>query len=50
MSANTATATENTRIETDSIGEVAVPMDRYWGAQTQRLKQHSLLKAGIRRK
>ena len=26
----------DTRIETDSFGEVAVPADRYWGAQTQR--------------
>ncbi len=25
-----------TRIETDSMGEVAVPADKYWGAQTQR--------------
>ena len=25
-----------TRIESDSMGEVAVPADRYWGAQTQR--------------
>jgi fumarate hydratase, class II len=25
-----------TRIETDSMGEVRVPADRYWGAQTQR--------------
>ncbi len=25
-----------TRIEGDSMGEVAVPADRYWGAQTQR--------------
>ena len=25
-----------TRIETDSLGEMAVPADRYWGAQTQR--------------
>ena len=25
-----------TRIETDSLGEVDVPADRYWGAQTQR--------------
>jgi fumarate hydratase class II len=24
------------RIETDSLGEVKVPIDRYWGAQTQR--------------
>ena len=27
---------ENKRIEHDSMGEVAVPADRYWGAQTQR--------------
>ncbi|QQS12266.1 MAG: class II fumarate hydratase [Rhodospirillales bacterium] len=26
----------DTRIETDSLGEVAVPASRYWGAQTQR--------------
>ncbi|NIA68578.1 class II fumarate hydratase [Pelagibius litoralis] len=26
----------DTRIETDSMGEIAVPADRYWGAQTQR--------------
>lgn len=25
-----------TRIETDSMGPVEVPADRYWGAQTQR--------------
>jgi fumarate hydratase, class II len=25
-----------TRVETDSMGEVLVPEDRYWGAQTQR--------------
>ena len=24
------------RIETDSLGAVEVPADRYWGAQTQR--------------
>ena len=24
------------RIETDSMGEVRVPADKYWGAQTQR--------------
>ncbi|MEZ4684931.1 MAG: class II fumarate hydratase [Bacteroidia bacterium] len=28
------------RIETDSIGEVQVPSDRYWGAQTQRSKDN----------
>jgi fumarate hydratase class II len=35
MSAETAT-----RIETDTMGEVAVPADRYWGAQTQRSLQN----------
>jgi fumarate hydratase class II len=29
-----------TRIETDSMGAVEVPADRYWGAQTQRSLQH----------
>jgi fumarate hydratase, class II len=29
-------AASNTRIERDSMGEIAVPADRYWGAQTQR--------------
>ena len=29
-----------TRIETDSMGEVAVPADCYWGAQTQRSLQN----------
>jgi len=27
---------ENVRIETDSMGAIEVPADRYWGAQTQR--------------
>ncbi len=31
-----AKASGSTRIETDSMGEVAVPADKYWGAQTQR--------------
>jgi fumarate hydratase class II len=26
----------DTRIETDTFGEIAVPADRLWGAQTQR--------------
>ena len=26
----------DTRIESDSIGEIAVPANAYWGAQTQR--------------
>src|SRR6202008_4473914 len=29
-----------TRREFDSMGEVEVPADRYWGAQTQRSLQH----------
>ena len=28
------------RIEKDSMGEVKVPADKYWGAQTQRSKQN----------
>ena len=28
------------RTEFDSMGEVAVPADRYWGAQTQRSLHH----------
>jgi fumarate hydratase, class II len=30
----------DTRIETDSMGEIAVPAHRYWGAQTQRSVQN----------
>ncbi|MDR4125718.1 class II fumarate hydratase [Yanghanlia caeni] len=30
----------DTRIETDSMGEIAVPAHRYWGAQTQRSIQN----------
>jgi fumarate hydratase class II len=30
----------DTRIETDSMGEIKVPADRYWGAQTQRSLLH----------
>jgi len=29
-----------TRIESDSMGEIAVPADHYWGAQTQRSLQN----------
>jgi fumarate hydratase, class II len=29
-----------TRRETDSMGEIEVPADRYWGAQTQRSLIH----------
>ncbi len=30
----------NTRIETDSMGEIEVPADKYWGAQTERSLHH----------
>src|SRR5438046_491913 len=29
-----------TRIETDSMGQIEVPADKYWGAQTQRSLIH----------
>ena len=29
-----------TRVETDSMGPIEVPADRYWGAQTQRSLLH----------
>ncbi len=32
--------TGGTRIERDTMGEVPVPADRYWGAQTQRSLEH----------
>jgi fumarate hydratase class II len=31
---------ESTRTETDSMGAIEVPADRYWGAQTQRSLHH----------
>lgn len=30
----------NTRIESDSMGKIEVPADKYWGAQTQRSIEH----------
>jgi len=36
----TATATKDTRTETDSMGAIEVATDRYWGAQTQRSLVH----------
>lgn len=30
----------DTRIETDSMGEIAVPANKYWGAQTERSLHH----------
>ena len=35
-----ATDTQKTRVETDSMGEIEVPADRYWGAQTARSLIH----------
>ncbi|HET6345327.1 MAG TPA: lyase family protein, partial [Myxococcota bacterium] len=32
-----------TRIERDTMGEVAVPADRYWGAQTQRSSENFVI-------
>ena len=32
--------TPNIRIESDSMGEIGVPADKYWGAQTQRSLVH----------
>ncbi len=37
----------NHRIERDTIGEVEVPAERYWGAQTQRSKEN--FKIGVER-
>src|SRR5436853_7577125 len=31
---------QNIRIETDSMGEIEVPADKYWGAQTERSLLH----------
>jgi fumarate hydratase class II len=36
----TTAAGARTRTETDSFGEIAVPADRYWGAQTERSLHH----------
>jgi fumarate hydratase, class II len=33
-------ATEYFRVESDSLGEVAVPVDKLWGAETQRSLEH----------
>ena len=34
------------RIEHDSMGEVKVPADRYWGAQTERSRNNFKIGAG----
>ena len=38
--AQQATDAKQTRTETDSMGAIEVPADRYWGAQTQRSLHH----------
>jgi fumarate hydratase class II len=40
MTAKPTEPLPKTRIETDSMGEIEVPADRYWGAQTQRSLHH----------
>ena len=35
---------QSTRIESDSMGEIEVPADRYWGTQTQRALTHSAIR------
>ncbi|MDE2492048.1 MAG: class II fumarate hydratase [Elusimicrobia bacterium] len=39
-------AAAKTRTEKDTMGEIAVPADRYWGAQTQRSLHHFRAGAG----
>ncbi|MEX1077243.1 MAG: class II fumarate hydratase [Pirellulales bacterium] len=43
----TAAATQAFRTESDSMGEVKVPSDRYWGAQTERSRDN--FKIGVER-
>src|SRR5438270_2872445 len=40
MSAEPSESKPTVRIETDSMGEVEVPADKYWGAQTERSLLH----------
>ena len=35
------------RIEHDSMGEVSVPADRYWGAQTERSRNNFRIGVGL---
>src|SRR5262249_27344050 len=35
-----AEKSQKTRVETDSMGPIEVPAERYWGAQTQRSLHH----------
>jgi len=40
MSQEATEQKSNSRVETDSMGEIEVPVDKYWGAQTQRSLIH----------
>jgi fumarate hydratase class II len=40
MSQEKLKQTSGSRVETDSMGEIEVPADKYWGAQTQRSLLH----------
>ncbi|HSE26020.1 MAG TPA: lyase family protein, partial [Pyrinomonadaceae bacterium] len=40
MSQQLSETTRQTRIETDSMGEIEVASDKYWGAQTERSLHH----------
>src|SRR5215831_15305438 len=40
MSSSSTVSKPNMRKETDSLGEVDVPADKLWGAQTQRSLEH----------
>src|SRR6516162_6655513 len=40
MARSTRPRSGSTRTETDSFGEIEVPADRYWGAQTERSRQN----------
>ena len=40
MTSDTLTAQETNRVESDSMGPIPVPNDRYWGAQTARSLIH----------
>ena len=36
------------RIEKDTMGELEVPSEKYWGCQTQRLSQHKIIFIGMK--
>src|SRR5258706_10433243 len=47
MSTNTADVVQDFRKETDSLGEVDVPAEKLWGAQTQRSLEHFSIGADL---